>query len=79
MEDKPIFIYCDCCGAEVEIHPTHAKYHQLKFEILRELHPEVADDEPLPERRVHEMCEHLSPKQAEENLRKHFIAPDPEC
>jgi len=44
MEDRPIFITCGCCGAEVEIHSTHAQYHLLKFELLRELHPEVPDD-----------------------------------
>lgn len=76
MEYKPIQFKCPCCSAVVLIHPTHPKYHEYRMELVREAHPDVADDEPLQERRIHEMCEHLSPNQAEETLRKRFISPE---
>ena len=68
--DKPIFVECGCCGAKVEIHPSHAQYFILRLQLMRELHPEVGDEEPLEERRVAE---------AEEQLRLRFISPDPQC
>ncbi len=47
MDDKPIFVECGCCGAKVEIHPHHARYIELRLQLIRELHPEVEDNEQL--------------------------------
>lgn len=67
--DRPIFVECGCCGAKVEIHPHHARYIELRLQLMRELHPEVGDDDQLD----------LNVEEAERNLRSRFISPDPQC
>ena len=56
MAEKPIQFKCPCCSAVVLIHPSHPRYHEYRFELMRESHPEVADEEPL------EGCEQLRMK-----------------
>lgn len=67
--DKPIYVRSG--NIEVEIHPSHPRYHELRLELIRESHPEVPDDDPL------DGCEHLC-KRAECDIRRRFISPDPE-
>jgi len=65
VEDRPIYVRSG--EIEVEIHPTHPRYHELRLELIREAHPDILDDDS---------CEHLTPKKAEDNLRKRFISPE---
>lgn len=43
MDEKPIYVRSG--DIEVEIHPTHPRYHELRLELIREAHPEVGDDQ----------------------------------
>lgn len=62
MEERPIQVKCPCCSAVMLIHPTHSKYHEYRMEIMREMHPEVEDDEQL------ELgCENLAPRELTED------------
>lgn len=55
MNEKPIYVKSG--EIEVEIHPTHPRYHELRMELIRESHPEVSDEDQLDLG-----CEQLAPR-----------------
>lgn len=58
-----------CPWCKELLHDSELEKHlEAHVEQFRVSHPDVLD-----------ACEHLSPKQAEEQIRKQFITPDPEC